>query len=583
MSRLFIATITVVFLTASFAGCVQDEKHPDTKVPIVHRGATDPNVYIERLSKAVYTEILKEHVLVPSFDGKGMDNWVFRPKVEEGTRVPVFINFSPYWYNSAGDPSLGGDAFSAYMVTEYVPRGYAVVLSSVRGTGHSEGCFNIGGDTEKKDAYAVVEYFGHVPWSNGNVSAGGKSYDGTTANGVSTLNPPSLKSIFPVSGISEMYKYSFKGGIIMRPEFTATYFQSQSDVDEDQKDAALIPEDAACPDLPGHVLDSAGNTPNGDYTAYWQERNYTKDASKVTAAVFMVHGFTDWNVKPDNILPFLNALPKETPRKAWLHNWTATDASSDGHVYPRRDDWNVTMLRFLDETLKGIDTGLFDEPAYEIQDSEGTWMWEETWPPARAVSTKYYFGVKEGQRGLDPSSPFRSGPSTFIDNGQGPTAAAQLPNYIQYVSAPLDADLHYSGVPRVHVQASTDRALGKIVVSILDIAPDGTSRVIDWGGLNMRHRVALESPQPVIPDTVYDLSIELHPQVDVVPAGHRIGLTLAGGGNAFFNQPWQSQISILENEEAYLELPVITTFDFHDPQPVKIPCFACPGPTPIQI
>lgn len=582
MSRFFVATVAIVFLTASLAGCVQEKQEPDRRPSIVKRGATNPDVYISKLSKSIYTEILKENVLVPSFDGKMIDNWVFRPKTDEGTKVPVFINFSPYWYNSAGDPSVGGDAFSAYMITEYVPRGYAIVLSSNRGTGHSEGCFNIGGDIEKKDAYAVVEHFGAAPWSNGNVSAGGKSYDGTTANSVATLNPPSLKSIFPVSGISEVYKYSFKGGIAMRPEFTATYFNSQSDLDESQDNPLLIPEDAACPDVPGHVLDSAGNAPMGDYTAYWQERNYSKDASKVTAAVFFVHGFTDWNVKPDHILPFLNALPPETPRKAWLHNWTASDASSDGHVYPRRDDWNVTMLRFLDETLKGIDTDLFEEPAYEIQDSQGVWQWEETWPPARAEQTKYYFGVKEGQRGLDPTAPFRSGFSTFIDNGQGPTAAGQLPNFVRYESAPLETDLHYSGVPRVHLQANSDRALGKIVVSILDIAPDGTSRIINWGGLNMRHRIALEDPQPVVPNIVYELSIELHPQADVIPAGHKIGLTLAGGGNAFFSQPWQSQITVLEDEHAYLELPVINTFDLHDPQPIKIPCFACPGPTPIQ-
>ena len=67
-----------------------------------------------------------------------------------------------------------------------VTEGDVTVISP---TGNSEGCFNLGGETEKRDAVAVIEHFAEQPWSNGNVAAGGKSYDGTTANGVATLAP----------------------------------------------------------------------------------------------------------------------------------------------------------------------------------------------------------------------------------------------------------------------------------------------------------------------------------------------------------------------------------------------------------
>lgn len=581
MARPGIVLTVLALSVGAFAGCVANQDDAAEPRPNPRRvGAVDPSVYMDRLSQVVFDEILKEHVEVPSFDGSLMDNWVFRPKTDEATQVPVFINFSPYWSNAAPAAETGGDAFSQYMIERFAPRGYAIVLSSLRGTGFSEGCFNIGGDPEKRDAVAVIDHFASQPWSNGNIAAGGKSYDGTTPQGAATLAPEGLKAIFPVSGISEMYKYSYKGGIPYRPTFQLTYFAGESTSQTWTEDPILIPEDAACPDVVGHTVEGGGA--HGDYSAYWQERNYSKDAGKVQAALFFVHGFTDWNVKPDQILPWLNAIPADVPRKAWLHNWTARDGSSDGHVYPRRDDWNLTMLRFLDETLKGIDTGIFDEPAYQIQDSEGTWRWEEEWPPARAAPTKFYLGFKEGKGALDPAGPFRSGVRAFTDNGQAPSGSSTSgTNFLRYESPPLETDLNYAGVPRVHVQASSNLAVGKIVASLYDVAPDGTPRLINWGGINLRHRVATEDPQSVEPNEVYDLNWELFPQDDVVRAGHRLVLFLAGqsqtpqGGFGYQATPYQSTITVNENEEAYLELPLITTFDYEAPQPIQIPCFAC--------
>ena len=586
MQRFLVALLVAMLLAISVSGCVETGGSPDrTKTPVVARRAIDPSVYESRLSKEIYTEMIRENIPVPSFDGKNMDNWVYRPKTDDATKVPVFINFSPYWGNLAPAASTRGDAFSQYMIDYFVPRGYAIVLSSVRGTGNSEGCFDIGGDIEKRDAVAVIEHFANQPWSNGNIGAGGKSYDGTTANGVATMAPPALKMIFPVSGISELYKYNSKGGLAYTqgPIFN-TYYYALVGVgvplggtpEVDPTKVPLYADDIACADLAQTQGNGVGSGATGDYNAYWTERNYTKDASKVTAAVFFVHGFTDWNVKPDNILPFINAIPETTPKKVWLHNWTVSEASSDGHVYPRRDDWNTTMLRFLDETLKGIDTGIFDEPAFQIQDSTGTWRWEETWPPARAVATPFYLGFKGGKGALDPTAPLRSGVRVFEDNGQAPSGSQTSgTTFLRYETLPLEADLHYAGVPRVHVLASSNEPVGKIVATLYDVAPDGTTRLINYGGLNFRHREALESPQPVVPDEVYSINIELFPQDDVVLAGHTLVLMLAGGGGDFLNQPTQARVSVHEDEKAFLELPLLTTVDLEDPQPLEIPCFAC--------
>ncbi|HLE46727.1 MAG TPA: CocE/NonD family hydrolase, partial [Candidatus Thermoplasmatota archaeon] len=409
--RAFALVLSVVFLASAFSGCLADEKSTaSSRGPARRIGAVDPSEYEDALSKPIYdlTQLVKENAKVPSFDGKRMDNWVYRPKTPDGVKVPVFINFSPYWYNLAPSSEQQGDAFSRYMIEYFVPRGYAIVLSSVRGTGYSEGCFNIGGEYEMKDAVAVIEHFAKQPWSNGNVAAGGKSYDGTTPQGAAVKAPPALKAIFPVSGISELYKYNYKGGIPYGngASFNTYYYAGESAAPREAQAPLFMVDRVACPYLPEMQANGVGSAVTGDYTAYWQERNYTKNAKNVKAALFFVHGFTDWNVKPDHILPWLNEIPVDTPRKVWLHNWVANDRGSrDGHVYPRRDDWNTTMLRFLDETLKEIPTGIFDEPAYQIQDSADQWRWEEKWPPDDAVTMRYFFANKDGRRTLDPAAP----------------------------------------------------------------------------------------------------------------------------------------------------------------------------------
>src|SRR5687767_1034923 len=120
--------VLLLFLVAGFAGCLNAETPEQTggAQPRKKLGPVAPEVYLDKLSKPIYTKIIKENVKVASFDGKKMDQWVYRPEVAEGTKVPVFINFSPYWYNAAPSSENMGDNFGKYMINEYVPRGYAV-------------------------------------------------------------------------------------------------------------------------------------------------------------------------------------------------------------------------------------------------------------------------------------------------------------------------------------------------------------------------------------------------------------------------------------------------------------------------
>lgn len=525
----------------------------------------------------MYDEVVREEVWVAAADGKQLNNWVYRPQTQDP--VPVFINFSPYWFNLAGDPSTEGDAFSQYMIDYFLPRGYAVVLSSVRGTGHSEGCFNVGGNIEKQDAAAVIAYFAGQPWSTGNIAAGGKSYDGTTPQGAATLSPPALKATFPVSGISEMYKYTYKGGLpyggLHGATFTPRYYWTEgvsTDVPPDTQETRV--DDVACVDAVLNTVQGPLTAGAGDYNEYWQERDYAKDASGAKPAMFFVHGLQDWNVKPDHILPWLQEYGG--PTKAWLHQWT--DGQTGGHVYPMRDDWNYTFLRFLDETLKGIDTGFFEEPSVQVEDTTGRWRHEEAWPPESVEWVEWSLSCMRPS-----SSACQTMEPAFTDDGNPPTpSAGSDANQIVYKGAELEADVLLAGVPSVDVTVSSDRTVGKIAVSLYDVDPDGEYELINWGGLNLRHREDPRDPQPIVPLAMYDVSIEMFPQDTVVKKGHHLVLIMAGNAGSSFvgfeSIAYQSTVTVHEAEGALLRLPVQPQDDLwlESPQPVEFSyCTAC--------
>lgn len=374
-------------LAIMVSGCLSDASEPESesnptesmfmkaKDPFFMNATYDASTFdIEALSPVQYDVIMEEE-WVAARDGKRMHNVVFRPDAE-GT-FPVFINFSPYWGNTA---ELGGDNFAKYMVDNFVPRGYVVVLSALRGTGHSEGCFQIGGDLEVSDLYDVTDHYANAPYSDGNIAMGGKSYDSTPQNGLVAKMPhEAVKGLFHVSGITDMYRYNYKDGVtsVNGAAFTPRYYVTQTfdeTITGPTVDAELIGrtvDDVACPEFVEHIVHGEASALTGLKTDYWQEREWTEYIADSTweGSMFFVHGFQDWNVKPDNILPWLNNLPESVHVYAYLHQ----DTVNGGHVYPMRNDWNLDMLRWMDATLKGIDTGILDENIYQLQGDDGIW------------------------------------------------------------------------------------------------------------------------------------------------------------------------------------------------------------------
>jgi X-Pro dipeptidyl-peptidase len=552
MRRLTVLALLV--LAAGLAGCIGEQIPGDEEL---QTGSTD-----DELAEPTYDILPVEELRLSTSDGTELHSAVYRPDTDEP--VPVFVNFSPYWGDSA---ETRGDPFAQYMIEEYVPRGYAVVLTSLRGTGHSDGCFQIGSDREVADLHETVEHFAQADWSNGNVIAGGKSYDSTPQNGLIAKDPPEgLAGLFHVSGITDMYRYTYRQGVPYThgPIFNTSYYGqsvheygaagapdgSSSPEDETPASLARLIDDAACPELAEMQANGVGSGAHGMKTDYWTERDWNRYIadSDWNGSIFFVHGLQDWNVKPDHILPWLDKLPEQIRVKGWLHQDTE---DGTGHVYPMRADWNQTMLRWLEHTGKGKDTGV--DWGFEVEGDDGVWRASDDWPPEDA----------EHVDGL-----VNELVASYSDTG---TVQVEGP-----VDLPGQAPYRYAGQPNVTVEAEVQGNPDPVFTAVLyEEDEDGEREWVNEGVLRGIYRDGLTDAQPVPQNEHLEIEIPLYPQDDVLEPGHR--WIVVFGDDPRYAQPAPGQMHGIAYTDhgGHVDMPLAPMDTTVDEQPEQIGCFAC--------
>jgi predicted acyl esterase len=474
---------------------------------------------------------LKEHAMTPMKDGTKLDNWVFRPDTTE--KVPVIIESRPYFGNLDPTAESGGQKFSQWLISFFVPRGYAVVLHSIRGTGDSEGCYDQGGVLEQQDEAATVEDFAGMPWSNGKVAYVGKSYGGTTPWEAAVQKPPHLTTIVPIEGITNWYDYLWTNGASYQNTAFNTVYTATISYD--------LPPGTAPPDAqnyPGKVCDrqaelqEAGveTTATGDETAWWQERDFSKHLDAINGAnisVYVVHGLQDWNVKPDQIVNVYNKLT--VPKRLVL--------GQQDHQYPLRDDWGNDLLAWFDHFLKGKENGILATKPVRVSDSDGKWRLEDSWPPLRATPVTY--DVKGGAYVDEPMSDVKDG--------------SPGPDRIVWQSEALAAPMRLSGAPRVTFDGTFPTGVGQVAFTLFLVNATGWHPLV-WAAADARHHAGPDKPDVVAPGATVKFDLQFEPLEQLVPAGAKLGLVIAGENAQVPLGPFAPQVAIAG---AKLTLPTI--------------------------
>jgi X-Pro dipeptidyl-peptidase len=584
-NRPFAYAVVAVFAAAALAGCLSDGISPEERANAKKVSGSTPKVWDLAdpiLSQPIFKELIFEQLPFTASDGAYIDSWMWRPVTPPEVKVPTILQLSPYFASSLP----GGNAGLMKMMREnFTERGYAVVGSSVRGTGFSHGCFEIGGPRERQDAVELFKHIAEQPWSNGLVGLIGVSYDGTAPQGALIASSPHLKTIVPIAAISEWYKYNFIKGVQVNPQgyaFNSYYVALEQAPPNTHGDPGMLAQDVftygtrACTSQSSSgsrgptVFDvqraQVQTAFTGTTDPYWEERNFTRHIENIrpNVSVLVVHGLLDYNVKTHNLLPWYTALKDfGVPTKILLGQW--------GHAYPGttnpngRVDWNLTLLRWFDYWLKGIDTGIMDEPEADIQDFAGVWRTEEDWPPSRAVQTRFYFDAS-GELKSEPGT----GTSMFIDNGQPPAPQAPVnPGAVAFMGPVLTEPFRYSGEAYATLTLSHSVPRGHIAVTVYNVT--GTNwRPVNWGYFNFNIKDDPAVYQPLTPNQQFRLHVPLLPTDMVIDVGSRLVVVLSAattGGPSMTPPPSGGATTVIHGEKSFITFPTLDSITPTCPQP----------------
>jgi hypothetical protein len=295
---------------------------------------------------------------------------------------------------------------------------------------------------------------------------------------------------------------------------------------------------------------------------YWRHGSVCEDYAAIECPVYAVGGFADG---------YTNAVPRllaglSGPRKGligpWAHDFpeVALPGPSVGFLQE--------CARWFDHWLKGIDTGVMDEPMLRVwmQDSveprpsyevrPGRWVAEPSWPSPNMDARVWELPLPEPRSLLGVQSCGTEAGAWTAEGQSADLAGDQRPDdalSVTFDSEPLKDTLEILGFPEAVLELAVDRAEALVAVRLCDVFPDGTSALVTRGLLNLTHRGSHAHPEPLEPGRRYEVRVPLDVMAYSVPAGHRLRLAVSP---TYWPWAWPSpEAATLTLFSGRLELP----------------------------
>jgi len=516
----------------------------------------------------------------------------------EGLKVPVIYETSPY-YSGIGttdvqyewDPHQELGEFPKYrvnpppvayqkprsvisneLVSDWVPRGFAVVHSESVGTGQSQGCPFPGDKIESLAPKAVIDWLcgrakGYTSatgdtevvaaWSSGKVGMTGTSYNGTLPVACATTGVAGLEAIIPIAPVTSYYRYYRSNGLVRHP---GGYTGEDMDVLYDFIHSNAPELRQICDDsVRDGVLVERFDRASGDMNDFWKSRDYVQQLDHWHAATLMSHAFNDWNVMAENSVLLYEALEKRgVPVQCFFHQ--------GGHGGPPP---MAQMNRWFTRYLYGVENGVEKDPRAWIvreHDRNDKPTPYADYPNPAAAPVPLYPTHGGGELGaLASARSAGQGRETLVDDADVPgaqlAAAAKSPNRLLYASPELKEPVHLSGIGRVSLRLAANRPAANVSVWIVSL-PWTNSKSINDDVINRawadpQNAESLSSSKPLVPGQFVELAFDLQPDDQIIPAGERIGLMVFSSDHDFTLWPAPGTELTLELDSCTLTLPVV--------------------------
>ncbi|TCK60218.1 CocE/NonD family hydrolase [Curtobacterium sp. PhB136] len=475
---------------------------------------------------------------IPMPDGVRLHTRIWSPVTD--APVPVLLEYLPYRLDDWTAPR------DSERHPWYAAHGYASVRVDIRGTGSSDGFFDDEySEQELRDGEAVIAWLAEQPWSTGAVGMFGISWGGFNALQLAARAPAALKAIVTVCSTDDRYDNDvhYVGGAVLGIDMAAwgaTMFAFNS---RPPRPEVVGPSwvsrwrerlDANRPMTPVWLSHQTRDD-------YWRHGSASEDYADISAAVLAVGGWAD--PYRDAVLRLVEHV--DAPVKGIVGPWS--------HQYPDRGlapgpsiGFLQESLRWWDRWLRGVDTGVEQEPALRawINDPEppasyyaertGRWVGATAWPSTstepRVLPLDTLRGGRDGavvvaspeETGADAGRFFPFGNATDLP----PDQRAEDGRSVCF-DLPVEESFDLLGNVLVDLSVTSDQPRATVTVRLCDVAPDGSSTLVTRGVVNAARRNGMDRDDPLEPGTSTVVPVRLVSTGHRFLAGHRLRLAVS--------------------------------------------------------
>lgn len=476
--------------------------------------------------------------------------------------VPAVVTITGY--NKTAGAQAFGSAGGAL-----VPHGYAAVVVDDRGTGGSGGAWDSWGERTLADYPEVLDWIVAQDWSDGSVALLGASYMGITSLFAAASGHPAVEAVFAIVPMADAYRDIVFAGGEVNTAFIPLWMGLVTGLSlVPGADPSTIVEHLLA--VPDFQLDTIADALLAGSTAYdgpfWRQRSPIEVVDRIDAPTFIVGGHDDLFQRGEPLLFEALAAAGNDARLLmgpWNHLTTGQGLPADG--VPSLED---LTLRWFDAHVRGRDTGV-DCLAPVTQHVLGTGRWESapTWPIPDLHAERWH--LRGGGRlspepppAPEPAGQYLQLPLTGVCTrsanqwligllGATPCATDNRLDEalaLTFTTDPFAEPVRVDGPIQANLWVEAPLG-GEVLASVAvsSVAPDGTSTGITNGLLRASHRAVdpdrsrwldgqsiqpwhpftEAAVQPVPPGEPVLLPVEVFPSSFVVPAGHRLRVTVA--------------------------------------------------------
>ena len=520
-------------------------------------------------------------------DGMRLHASVWLP--EDRDRAPCLIEALPYRKD---------DITASYADTyeRLAAEGsYAVCRVDLRGTGSSSGiALDEYPETEIDDLRQVIAWITSQSWCDGRVGAFGTSYSGFNSLHLAAAQIPELGAVCSFYSSDDRFTddVHYTGGALRAIDIVdyVTYMVAMN---------ALPPVPAVwgegwadewarrIHETPPWVMEWLEHPTDGPTWRRGSVRLGPDGAGyeRISCPTMLVGGWADGY--RNNTFRTIEHL--EVPWRLLVGPWSHKDPGTarpgpNIDVIPEMIAWFDHHLRDGPSTWEPVQVFVrrHSPPEPDLEQVEGTWRQEATWPIAGARQVRAALGERlaripdrpdvgmQGWISCAGALPWGQPLDQRTDDALSWTHEWSMPGEVEFIG---------NAIAHLRLRSSVPRAA--VSVKLCDVAPDGASMLITRGYLDLAHRSTWPvteiaegaGPTDLEPDAWYEVDVRLEATAHRMTPGHRLRVAIAAADWPNIWPPSGPAQLEVDRSSSWLELPAV-------PPAMADPPRFVPGPGP---